>query len=111
MESGVLDEDGKSNFQCLQAAPGEGGDRVSIVAYVFDLLYIDDVDLTRKPLLQRKKRLQTLLESSNNSPLRYSGHVLGQAVEMFAKACETGLEESSPRKPMRHTLQDPKEVG
>ena len=36
-------------------------------------------------------RLQTLLKS-NKLPLRYSGHVLGQGAEMFAKACETGLE-------------------
>jgi bifunctional non-homologous end joining protein LigD len=61
------------------------------VAYVFDLLYIDGVDLTRKPLLERKERLQSLLRR-NKSPLRYSGHVLGQGSEMFAKACETGLE-------------------
>jgi bifunctional non-homologous end joining protein LigD len=91
MEAVMLDEDGKSSFQSLQAALGEGGNRARIVAYVFDLLYIDDTDLTKKPLLDRKERLQTLLKS-NKSPLRYSGHVLGQGAEMFAKACETGLE-------------------
>jgi bifunctional non-homologous end joining protein LigD len=79
MEAVVLDEEGKSNFQSLQAALGEGGDRASIVAYVFDLLCIDDAGLTQKPLLQRKERLQSLLESSKKSPLRYSGHVLGRA--------------------------------
>jgi bifunctional non-homologous end joining protein LigD len=91
MEAVMLDEDGKSSFQSLQAALGEGGNRASIVAYVFDLLYIDDADLTKKPLLDRKERLQILLKS-NKLPLRYSGHVLGQGAEMFAKACETGLE-------------------
>lgn len=91
MEAVMLDEDGKSSFQSLQAALGEGGNRASIVGYVFDLLYIDDADLTQKPLLDRKERLQTLLKS-NKLPLRYSGHVLGQGAEMFAKACETGLE-------------------
>jgi bifunctional non-homologous end joining protein LigD len=91
MEAVMLDEDGKSSFQSLQAALGEGGNRANIVAYIFDLLYIDDADLTKKPLLDRKVRLQTLLKS-NKLPLRYSGHVLGQGAEMFAKACETGLE-------------------
>ena len=91
MEAVVLDRTGKSSFQALQAALSTGGDRSSIVAYVFDLLYIDGEDLTRKPLLERKERLQTFLRS-NKSPLRYSGHVLGQGAEMFAKACETGLE-------------------
>lgn len=91
MEAVMLDEGGKSSFQSLQAALGEGGNRASIVAYVFDLLYIDDADITKKPLLDRKERLQTLLKS-NKLPVRYSGHVLGQGAEMFAKACETGLE-------------------
>ncbi len=91
MEAVVLDQTGKSSFQSLQAALSTNGDRASIVAYVFDLLYIDGADLTRKPLLERKEQLQTLLRS-NKSPLRYSGHVLGQGAEMFAKACETGLE-------------------
>ncbi len=91
MEAVVLDEDGKSSFQSLQAALGEAGNRDSIGAYVFDLLHIDGTDFTQKPLLERKERLQTLLKS-NKSPLRYSGHVLGQGAEMFAKACETGLE-------------------
>src|SRR3954454_19793838 len=91
MEAVVLDDDGKSSFQSLQAALGEGGNRASIVAYVFDLLYIADADLTNKPLLERKEQLETLLKS-NESPLRYSGHVLSQGAEMFAKACERGLE-------------------
>ncbi|HEY6989863.1 MAG TPA: non-homologous end-joining DNA ligase [Bryobacteraceae bacterium] len=91
MEAVVLDQTGKSSFQALQAALSTGGDRASIVAYAFDLLYIDGEELTRKPLLERKKRLETLLRS-NKSPLRYSGHVLGQGAEMFAKACERGLE-------------------
>lgn len=91
MEAVMLDEHGKSSFQSLQAALGEGGNRTSIVAYVFDLLYIADADLTDKPLLQRKEQLQTLLKS-NESPLRYSGRVLSQGAEMFAKACERGLE-------------------
>ena len=91
MEAVVLDGNGKSSFQSLQAALGEAGNRGSIVAYVFDLLHIDGTDFTQKPLLERKERLQTLLKS-NKLPLRYSGHVLGQGAEMFAKACETGLE-------------------
>ncbi len=91
MEAVVLDDDGKSSFQSLQAALGEGGNRASIVAYVFDLLYIADADLTNKPLLKRKEELETLLKS-NESPLLYSGHVLSQGAEMFAKACERGLE-------------------
>ena len=90
MEAVILDADGKSSFQALQAALGEGGDRGRIVAYVFDLLHVDGEDLTQNALKQRKERLQAVLK--NNKALRYSSHVTGQGAEMFAKACETGLE-------------------
>ncbi len=90
MEAVVLDGHGKSNFQALQNALGEGGDRKSIVAYAFDLLYLNGKDLTALPLLERKKKLEALLGTSKT--LRYSGHVIGQGDEMFAKACEAGLE-------------------
>ena len=45
MEAVVLDENGKSGFQALQAALGEGGRRDRIVAYVFDLLHLNGRDL------------------------------------------------------------------
>ena len=90
MEAVVVDGHGKSNFQSLQNALGEGGDSKSIVAYVFDLLYLNGKDLTPLPLLERKRKLETLLGKSKT--LRYSSHVIGQGEEMFAKACEAGLE-------------------
>ena len=93
MEAVLLDVQGKSTFQSLQAALGEGGDPKQIVAYVFDLLYLDGKDLTELPLTERKEKLQTLLKASKeDTPLRYSGHVTGNGMEMLAKACETGLE-------------------
>jgi len=45
----MLDESGKSSFQSLQAALGEGGDRASIVAYVFDLLLVDPAAYRETP--------------------------------------------------------------
>jgi bifunctional non-homologous end joining protein LigD len=90
MEAVMLDADGKSSFQSLQAALGKGGDRGRIVAYVFDLLYVDDTDLTQTTLKERKERLRTVLK--NDKALRYSSHVTGQGAEMFAEACKTGLE-------------------
>ncbi len=90
MEAVVLDSHGKSNFQALQNALGEGGDRERIVAYVFDFLYLDGEDLTKLPLLRRKEKLKALLGTSDI--LRYSGHVAGHGEQLFAKACEAGLE-------------------
>jgi bifunctional non-homologous end joining protein LigD len=90
MEAVVMDPDGKSNFQALQEAIGEGGDQTRIVAYVFDLLHLDGKDLSALPLTGRKKKLEKLL--GNSARLRYSSHVVGQGVEMLATACEAGLE-------------------
>jgi bifunctional non-homologous end joining protein LigD len=90
MEAVVLDGHGKSSFQSLQNALGEGGDRKSIVGYVFDLLYLNGKDLTKMPLVDRKEKLEALLGTSKT--LRFSGHVISQGEEMFVKACEAGLE-------------------
>jgi len=93
MEAVIVDEKGKSSFQALQAALGDGGKPEQIVAYVFDLLHLDDKDLTRMPLTERKEKLETLLKKSKQeSWLRYSAHITGEGEAMFVKACETGLE-------------------
>ncbi len=90
MEAVVLDGDGKSSFQSLQNALGEGGGRQSIVSYVFDLLYLNGEDWTKRTLIERKEKLEALLGKSKT--LRYSAHIAGRGDEMFAKACEAGLE-------------------
>ncbi len=90
MEAVVLDGHGKSDFQSLQNALGEGGDRGRIIAYVFDLLFLDGDDLTKLPLLRRKEKLRSLLGTSNT--LRYSDHITGRGEQMFAAACKAGLE-------------------
>jgi bifunctional non-homologous end joining protein LigD len=93
MEAVILDAQGKSSFQELQTALGVGGDTGRITGYAFDLLHLDGQDLTKLPLTERKEKLEHLLKISKEpTVLRYSGHVVGQGAEMFAKACETGLE-------------------
>jgi bifunctional non-homologous end joining protein LigD len=93
MEAVVLDENGKSGFQALQAALGEGGQRDRIVAYAFDLLHLDGQDLTGLKLTERKEKLDKLLRKSKpGASLRLSDHVTGDGAEMLAKACKLGLE-------------------
>ena len=93
MEAVIVDEKGKSSFQALQAALGDGGKPEKIVAYVFDLLHLDGKDLTRLPLTERKEKLENLLKKSKQDNwLRYSAHIAGEGEAMFAKACEAGLE-------------------
>ena len=93
MEAVIVDEKGKSSFQALQAALGDGGKPENIVAYVFDLLHLDGNDLIRLPLTERKEKLENLLKKSKQDNwLRYSAHITGEGEAMFAKACEAGLE-------------------
>ena len=85
-------KNGKSGFQALQAALGEGGRRDRIVAYTFDLLHLDGKDLTRLKLTERKDKLQNLLKKSKpGSSLRFSDHFSENGAEMLAKACGLGL--------------------
>jgi bifunctional non-homologous end joining protein LigD len=50
----VVFADGRSSFQQLQNALGEGGNPRQIVAYAFDLLHLDSEDITRLPLGERR---------------------------------------------------------
>jgi bifunctional non-homologous end joining protein LigD len=93
MEAVIVDAQGRSSFQALQGALGDGGDGSEIVAYVFDLLYLDGKDLTKLPLTERKEKLRDLLKKSRQETrLRYSDHIAGNGAEMFRKACQSSLE-------------------
>jgi bifunctional non-homologous end joining protein LigD len=93
MEAVILDADGKSSFQALQAALGDGGRPERIVGYVFDLLHLDGESLVKQPLTERKKKLEALFRKSKpGSSLRYSEHMAIEGSEIHAQACAKGLE-------------------
>jgi bifunctional non-homologous end joining protein LigD len=84
-------EDGRTSFQALQnlLAGQRAGSR--LVFWIFDLLRVAGEDLRRRPLLERKDKLDRLLRDSR-PPLRYSDHVTGHGPAFLARACEHGLE-------------------
>lgn len=89
----MVDAEGKTSFQALQAALGEGGNADRIVAYVFDLLHLNGEDLTTLALRDRKKKLQELLTTPRrDAVLRFSDHIEGGGAEMHRQACAKGLE-------------------
>src|SRR4030095_11303555 len=66
-----------------------------IVYCLFDLLYLEGYDLRSTPLVERKRLLFSLISkhaSNGEGLLRYSDHIHGQGVEVFAEACRQGLE-------------------
>jgi len=79
----VLDERGRPSFSLLQprmmasdaGAIAHMARSRPIVFCVFDLLYLDGYDLRKAPLVERKRALQTIVNS--NSLIRYSEHFAG----------------------------------
>jgi bifunctional non-homologous end joining protein LigD len=91
-EVAALLPDGRTSFQALQNAFGTG----DVAYFAFDLLAVDGEDLTRRPLEERKARLQALIKRANGRKkktiVRFSDHVIGQGPAFFALACEQQLE-------------------
>ncbi len=87
----VLDKNQHTNFQLLQNSIKNNA-KNNMIYYVFDLLYYDKYDLTRLPLIERKKILHTLIPSSVSPVLRYSDHIIDSGKEVFEKACKMSLE-------------------
>ena len=88
----VLERGGRTDFQALQNTMRSGRtDR--LVYFAFDLLHLDGFDLTRLPLIERKRRLEALLAPLGaKSPVRYSAHVEGHGEQAFRRACDRALE-------------------
>jgi bifunctional non-homologous end joining protein LigD len=88
----VLDKEGRSDFQGLQALL-KHKTRVTPVYYAFDLPFCNGSDLRNAPLIERKKLLEELLSASKpDSVIRFSEHVIGNGDAMIEKACGLSLE-------------------
>ena len=82
-------------IDCLATALAPDGrsraDRPPTVLYLLDLPYLDGHDLTRTPLVERKKALASLAASATGAAaLRFADHVVGHGPETFAAACRLG---------------------
>lgn len=90
-EIAVADKQGHTDFGALQDALSTG--RGGFAYYLFDLLELDGQDLRKRPLTERKERLQRLLKPViGKGPLAYSEHVKGSGGDVFGRACELKLE-------------------
>ena len=83
-----LDDNGVSQFNWLLS----GRRANQAILYVFDLLWIDGVDLRRKPLMERKARLCELIRKSRCPRLLYAQHVDAAGKELFHEICRCDLE-------------------
>ena len=88
----VEDRNGIADFAALQAALRDG-DQTRLVFYAFDLLVQDGEDLTRKPLMERKRRLKQVIDAvPAGGPLRYSDHFEDNGALMLQHVCRLGAE-------------------
>lgn len=92
----ALDKDGNSKFELLQPRMGlqspEEARRtgVPVYYYVFDILYYEGYELTRLPLLERKRILENALAFGNT--VRFLEDRPGGGLKLFDEACRKGWE-------------------
>lgn len=88
----ALDSSGRSSFQMLQQAIHKTGGK-GLVLEVFDLIYLEGFNLTRTPLVERKRVLEELMATvRSDRVLRYSDHVEGNGPKFLKQACDFGIE-------------------
>ena len=86
----TLDSEGRSSFQSLQNALSRNDENI-LSYFLFDIPYLNNFDLRRVPLLERKKVLEHIAEGAP-SPLHLSFHQPGRGEDFLAQACKLGLE-------------------
>lgn len=87
----VLNDDGVSRFQLLQNALS-GKSESKIIFYLFDIMFLDSIDLREKQLVDRKEILKNILKNSRHPLVRYSEHIRGNGEKFFSNACSSSLE-------------------
>jgi ATP-dependent DNA ligase len=81
-----LDSEGRSIFNELLLRKG------CPIFYVFDLLYLNGRDLRQLPLVQRKAKLQALVEKSGLTDVICGKYVEERGIALFNEVCQRNLE-------------------
>ena len=85
------DAHGIPDFQALQNAfDGEATD--ALVFYVFDLPFADGHDLRGLTLLERRERLQRIVQIASPDSIRFSDAFEALPSDLIASACQLGFE-------------------
>ncbi|HEY6641628.1 DNA ligase D [Povalibacter sp.] len=92
-EVAALDDQGSPDFAALQAALSEG-DSDDLIFFAFDLLVLEDQDLRRHSLRERKAALQDMLAKHRDRSrlIRYVDHFETAGDAVLQSACRMNLE-------------------
>ncbi|EDL49334.1 DNA ligase D [Erythrobacter sp. SD-21] len=89
------DASGNPDFSTLQKVlkrgKGSQGPSDPLALYAFDLLELSGEDLTDLPNIERKERLEALLDVAE-APIHVAQHVLGAGETLYRTMCEAGQE-------------------
>ena len=85
----VVSEDGKADFGALQNWPEKQDG--TLLYYVFDLLWLDGINLRDEPLWKRQEILRKIMPGSGD-PIRFSDSIEEYGIDFFKAAKENGLE-------------------
>ncbi len=90
-EAVVLNARGQSDFQALQQM-FKSPAKVNLHYFLFDLPFLNGMDLRDAPLLERKRLLKDFWEKGKTSAIiGYSDHVRGDGEVVVQKACAAGV--------------------
>lgn len=87
----VTDQDGAPSFQLLQNA-FESGKSGSIIFYLFDMPYLNGMDLRNVVIEERRAALAKVLERSEDEILRFSEDFGEDAGDLLTSACQIRME-------------------
>jgi len=84
----AINEKGLADFQRLQNWQNTP---TQLQFYVFDILWFDGYDVTKLPLIERKKLLESIIPKDHQI-IKYSDHVINGGNKFFEAALNQGLE-------------------
>jgi len=87
----VADEQGVPDFQALQNA-FDSGRSGNIVYYLFDMPYLNGVDLREVPVEERRAALSTVLNPNKDPLLRFSDAFSEEPEALLNSACQMQME-------------------
>lgn len=87
----AADENGIPSFQVLQNA-FESGKSGAIVFYLFDMPFLNGMDLREVPVEERRAALAKVVERSEDDVLRFSEDFGEEASDLLTSACQMNME-------------------
>lgn len=85
----AVDDKGLANFQMLQN--WQQSPETALQYYIFDIIWFNGYDLTKVPLIERKKILKQILPADDDV-VKFSDHIVEKGKDFFDVAVKQGLE-------------------